>query len=438
MHIYFSGIGGTGIGPLALIAHQAGLTVSGSDKQDSAYIHYLKKQGLHNITIGQSYEQIAELHAMRPIDWFVYSSAVAKEQAGQPELRFCKEQGVRSSRRSEFLSEFIASRNLKLIAIAGTHGKTTTTAMAIWAFKELGIAASHSVGAKMSFAEMGTFNPHSDYFIYEADEYDRNFLYFSPHLSMITGIDWDHADIYPTRENYYAAFVQFLSQSNWNVVWKQDVARIAIQPAEHYTALDESDPQIQQLTLAGEVNRRDAWQVAQSMAHLFPDRPLKDIIAVLNRFPGVSRRFEQLAPNIYTDYAHTPPKIRGALQLAHEIAGNNVVVVYEGLHNTRQHFIKDELNGLFDGAKHIYIVPSYLAREDENLPLLTPVDLSKLLGNTVQDRVTPSTLDDALFQAINQHAKQGDLVLCITAGGGNSLDEWLRDQDFALGTSRRY
>ncbi len=80
MHIYFSGVGGAGIGPLALIAHQAGFQVSGSDKQQSSYIDYLKKQGITDVHVGQTYEQIAAVHQQQPIDWFVYTSALPVEQ----------------------------------------------------------------------------------------------------------------------------------------------------------------------------------------------------------------------------------------------------------------------------------------------------------------------------------------------------------------------
>ena len=129
---------------------------------------------------------------------------------------------------------------------------------------------------------------------------------------------------------------------------------------------------------------------------------------------------------MYSDYAHTPEKIRGALQLAHEVAGENVVVVYEGLHNTRQHFIKEDLAHLFDSAKHVYIVPSYLAREDESLELLTPEKLVNLFSNP--QGATPSELNDQLIEHIKVHQKSGDLILCLSAGGGGSLDEWLRKE----------
>lgn len=432
MHVYFSGIGGTGIGPLALIAHKAGFTVSGSDKQDSDYIHYLQKQGINDIHIGQSREAIAAVHAAHPIDWLVFSSAVPKEQPGHPELQFCKEQGIKATKRDEFLSDFITQKNLKLIAIAGTHGKTTTTAMAIWLCKQLGLPVSYSVGAKLSFGAMGEFNPASDYFIYEADEYDRNFLAFYPYLSIITGIDWDHPDIYPSRESYNQAFIDFINQSDRVVMWEDDDQKLSVRDLKPtrivLSKTDESS--LRHLTLPGKVNRENALEVAAALDVLVPGTSKDELMQQLNAFPGLSRRFEEIIPGLYTDYAHTPPKIQGALQLAHEKGGDNVVIIYEGLHNTRQHFIKHELHTLFDGVKKLYIVPSYLAREDPNLALLSPNDLKALLSPTAQSHAEPAELNHELKQTIQNHIAAGDTVLCITAGGGNSLDEWLR-REFA-------
>ena len=110
------------------------------------------------------------------------------------------------------------------------------------------------------------------------------------------------------------------------------------------------------------------------------------------------------------------------------MAAGRLVVVYEGLHNTRQHFIKEELRTLFTGVKQLYIVPSYLAREDPSLPLLSPDDLRGLMTSEIQAVTVPSALDDTLEAAIRTHLSGGDLVLCLTAGGGHSLDEWLRER----------
>ena len=142
MHIFFSAIGGTGIGPLALIAKQAGYTVSGSDKQDSLYIQYLRSQGLNDIHIGQTKSQIQKIHEKNPIDWYVYSSAVTMEQAKPEELSFVQSQKIQYSKRDGLLNQILLDKKLKLIAIAGTHGKSTTTAMVIWLFKELNIPLS--------------------------------------------------------------------------------------------------------------------------------------------------------------------------------------------------------------------------------------------------------------------------------------------------------
>jgi UDP-N-acetylmuramate--alanine ligase len=428
MHVYFSGIGGTAIGPLALIAHRAGFSVSGSDKQDSQYITYLKQQGIDDIHIGQAYEAIAAVHAAQPIDWFVYTSALPMEQPDAPELRFCADHHIRHSKRDTFLNHLLEAKKLSMIAIAGTHGKTTTTAMTIWLCKQIGIPVSYSVGAKMSFGDMGEYIDDAAYFVYEADEFDRNFLSYSPYLSLITGIDWDHPDIYPTQEAYDQAFRTFLEQSGWALLWKTDAARLGIQASDNYWVIDELDADIDGLlTLPGRVNRMDAWQVLIALQCL-TDKPFDELVEHMNRFPGVGRRFEQIQPRLYSDYAHTPPKIRGALQLGREVAGKKgkLIVVYEGLHNTRQHFIKDELRDLFADADALYIVPSYLAREDPSLEVWTPADIRHLMTRDIQERTIASQLDEALKTAVQKHLAQGDLVLALTAGGGGSLDEWLR------------
>lgn len=428
MHVYFAGIGGAGIGPLALVAKQAGYEVSGSDTNDSSYLKYLASQGITDIHVGQSAEKLAEVHARKPIDWFVYSSALPKTDPNHPELAYTTENGIRASKRDEFLNEILADKKLKLVAIAGTHGKTTTTAMVIWLFKQLGVPVSYSVGAKISFGEMGQYAPDSEYFVYEADEYDRNFLAFHPYISLISGIDWDHPDIYPSREEYFQAFKDFVSQSERVVMWRGDAGKLQLEPAKNRLVLNENDPMVNEnLTLAGKVNRQDAWLAAKSI-HEIVDKPTNTLVAILNKFPGLSRRWEQIAPAIYSDYAHTPGKIRGALQLAHEVAGDNVVVVYEGLHNLRQHFIKNELKNLFDGVKQLYIVPSYLAREDPNLPTLSPQELKDVLSDKAQTKASAAALDENLQAKIKQHVSQGDTVLCLSAGGAGSLDEWLRHQ----------
>jgi UDP-N-acetylmuramate--alanine ligase len=423
MHIYFSGIGGAGIGPLAQIASQAGYEVSGSDQQASSYIDYLKKHGLNSIQIGQSTEGIAAVHAKQPIDWFVYSSSIVEDH---PELVFCRENGIKTSKRDELLNEILRDKDLKLIAIAGTHGKTTTTAMVVWLFKELGLPVSYSVGAKLSFGDMGHYEPGSEYFIYEADEFDRNFLAFEPFISLITGVSWDHHEVFPTREDYQAAFREFIDQSAHTFIWEEDADYLGVQISDTLTRVDSGDPEIDMLTLKGKYNRLDAWLAAAAVMRL-TGAAGNELIAAINRFAGLSRRMEPIIPNLYSDYAHTPEKIRGAMSVAREMAnesGQKLVVVYEPLTNRRQHYMKDDYKDCFDGADQLYWIPSYLAREDPSQPVLSPSEMIEHLDNP--SIAEPIERDSDLKQVIQQHLDAGDMVVAMAGGGGNSLDDWLR------------
>lgn len=420
MHIFFSGIGGNGIGPLALVALDAGHNVSGSDRSYSTHIQDLESVGA-DIHIGQSKESITALHSKYPIDWFVYASAVAIENPNHPELVFAKANNIKTSKRDELLNFLIDKGGFKLIAVAGTHGKSTTTSMLLWLFYKLGVDISYSTGAEIEFGKMGKYVHGAKYFVYECDEYDRNFLRFKPHLSIISGIDWDHADIYPTRSNYYSAFREFINQSVSTLIWQNDAESIKLNRKQNIYTFKEID--FREFNLPGQVNKQDAFLAVQALLKLGISKK-QELTDIINTFPGVSRRFEMIAANIYSDYAHTPPKIRGALEVAEELAKSNVVVVYEGLHNTRQHFIKKQLENLFKPAKFIYVVPSYLAREDKTKALLTPKDLTAIIsknGNAIAAK-----LNKELKTKISAHVQEGDLVLCFSAGGVGSLDEWLR------------
>ncbi len=428
MHIYFSGIGGTGIGPLALVAHAAGYDVSGSDKQDSQYIAYLKKHGITNIHIGQDAASIADVHAKQPIDWFVYTSALTMENADAPELTFCKQQAIKVSKRDALLNQILQDKQLKLLAIAGTHGKSTTTAMLIWLLKSLDMPIGYNVGAKISFGDMGEFAPNSQYFVYECDEFDRNFLNFEPYISAISGVSWDHHEIFPTRDEYQQAFRDFINQSATTVLWQDDYDYLSLNDGVDSQLLVQNpdDQALQSLTLKGVYNRRDAW-LKLNFTQKICDQPIKVLIDNMNRFTGSNRRMEQLAPNVYSDYAHTPEKIRGAMSVALEMANDaqqSVVVLYEPLTNRRQHYMLDDYKDCFAGAKKVYWLPSYLAREDPHQAILSPAELISHLADP--SIAVPAQMDAQLLKAIEAHVADGDLVIAMAGGGGDSLDEWLR------------
>lgn len=413
MNIYFSGIGGVGIGPLAEIAHDAGYTVHGSDAQDSLVTQQLRTRGIA-VSLTQDGSFLQACHDMQPIDWFVYTAALP---ADHPELALARQLGIKTAKRDELLAHIIAEKNLKLIAIAGTHGKTTTTGMMVWTLQQLGVPVSYSVGSTLSFGPSGKFDPASEYFIYECDEFDRNFLHFSPYLSLITSVDYDHPDTYPTEADYTAAFRQFIDQSSTSIMWKEDGNTVAATAKDGWI-LD--DTEVRDMKLAGAHNRRNATLVLKAVEYL--GLPLDGAQSALESFPGTDRRFERLADNLYSDYGHHPVEIAATLQLARELS-DHIVLVYQPHQNVRQHEIKDQYIDQFELADDIYWLPTYLSREDPNLAILTPEELTRNITNKAAVHV--AEFDDELWDTIQRARSEGKLVLGMGAG---AIDGWLRIQ----------
>ncbi len=415
MNIYFSGLGGVGIGPLAEIARDAGHSVFGSDLAEGLTTEALQSRGI-SVHIGQDGSFLRDTHAQTPLDWFVYTAALP---ADHPELVAAKELGIRTGKRDEFLAYFLKEQNLKLIAISGTHGKTTTTGMAVWAFKQLGIPVSYSVGSTLSFGPSGAFDPASEYFVYECDEYDKNLLHFSPHLSLLTSIDYDHPDTYPTEEEYKATFRQYITQSEQTIAWQRDLSYIEQPATDTIWAL--GDDERIGIRLLGLHNRRNATLVYKALEYLnLADAQAS--MAALVRFPGTDRRFEKLGDNLYSDYGHHPEEIAATLQRARETS-ENIVLVYQPHQNWRQHFIRDQYTDQFELAEKVYWLPTYLTRENPDQAVLTPQELTENITN--KNAIEYAELNHELWDAIQAAREAGKLVLVMGAG---TIDGWVRER----------
>lgn len=411
MNIYFSGIGGVGLGPLAEIALDAGYTVTGSDQSESLMTHHLEDRGI-TISTDQSGKFLEEQHTKQPINWLVYTAALPDDH---PELTAARELSIKTSKRDELLLHIIKEKNLKLIAVAGTHGKTTTTGMIVWLARYFGIPVSYCVGTTLSWGPSGKYTPGSEYFVYECDEFDRNFLQFHPFVSIVTTVEHDHPDTYPTEADYMAAFRQFGEQSETLVTWSE--YKDVFAQKENSVFVDEINPM---LRLNGEHNRRNASLILTALEKF--GLAAKFAADGLNKFPGTSRRFEKLADNLYTDYGHTPSEISATLQMARELS-DNVVLVYEPHQNVRQHEIRDQYTDeVFKDASEVYWLPTYQSREDESLEVLTP---EQLTANLQTVKVHSANLDDELWDVIQKSQDEGKLVLCMGAG---SIDGWVRSQ----------
>lgn len=403
MNIYISGISGTGMGPLALMAKKAGFTVWGSDLVEGAIYDELMMADIE-VEIGSQDGEFLKSKLEEGVDWFVYTSALPDNHA---ELIMAKKSGVKCTKRDDFTAFLVEKLGLRMIAVAGTHGKTTTTAMIIWAALKLGLPTAYIVGTTLGFAVSGSYKFGDEYFVYEADEYDRNFLKYHPWMAVIPAVSYDHSDIYSTKEDYKGAFEQFKSQSE-KVVEK--------------SSFSESD-----FKLAGKVRREDAALAAEAILAMDTSITREKIVEILNEFPGVGRRFEKITEGIYTDYAHHPEEIKATMDIVKdekELHGyKGIVVVYQPHQNTRQYEVRDDYMDAFLGADKIYWLPTYLTREDSNLSVLAPDDLISGLSN--KDVAESAEVSDDLAEKLKQCVSDGCLVILMTAG---PADDWLREK----------
>lgn len=414
MHIYFSGIGGSGLNPLAHLSLDCGYTVSGSDTSESKNLQSIRER-TNSVSSTQDGTHIADVHSSKqPIDWLIYSSSLSEDH---PELKFARTNGIRTTKRQDLINHIAAEKNLKLIAIAGTHGKTTTTAMIAWALIQLKIPASFIIGSNIGFSNSGTYQEDSSFLIIEADEYDRTMLSYKPFLSAIVSLDYDHPDIYKTEDEYIEAFNQFASQSKHTITWGSVANLLHIQEPNQLTVLNEENMEPKS-NLAGLHNRRNAF-LAASVVKQINSASTSAILEAIDSFPGTERRFEEVAANIYSDYAHHPEEIAATIQRALEI-NENVVVVYQPHQNIRQHKLIGKYDDCFIGAQKVYWLPTYQTREDPNLKVLKPGDIMPQAEN-----IEVADLNEDLFEQITQAASKGSVVIAMGAG---DIDSWLRNQ----------
>ena len=405
------------MGPLALMAKDAGFEVFGSDLNKGAVYNELVKAKI-KVKIGEQDGEFLKKKLKKGVDWFVYTSALPEDH---PELLAAREAGVKCTKRDELTAFLVDALGLKMVAVAGTHGKTTTTAMIVWLAEAMGLPTSYVVGTTLGFAPSGAYRLGDQYFIYEADEYDRNFLKFHPWLAAITCISYDHPDIYKKPRDYRAAFLQFKAQSE------------AVLESENKM----SQQQAEKFKLAGAARREDARLAMGATLVICRDLiergemlglpNFEKMIDKLNEFPGVGRRFERISKGVYSDYAHHPEEIAATVEVAKEEAERTgrkgVVVLYQPHQNTRQHEVREGYKEAFRGADRVLWLPTYLVRENPDLEVLEPGELIEELEN--KEVAEAVELDKALEQRLRKYLKDNYLVILMTAG---PADEWLRDK----------
>ena len=293
--------------------------------------------------------------------------------------------------------------------------------MLVWLFTQFDIPESHSIGGGISFGPSGKLSGDGRCFIYEADEYDRNMLHFHPAIAVITSLGYDHPDIYATPEDYKEAFRQFVKQSKTVFLWLKDADYLGLEEDKKTNLADSLLSYEKAVKLPGEHNRRNALLACAVFKSRFPELKFENIVTAINLFPGAQRRIERLAERLYTNYAHHPTEIAATIQMATELA-KKVIVVYQPHQNIRQHTMANEYQDCFNGAKKVYWLPTYLSREDPQLPVLAPRQLiAKLTDPSIAEA---AKMDENLIRTIRYELDRGSLVLVLGAG---DVDHWLRE-----------
>jgi UDP-N-acetylmuramate--alanine ligase len=447
--VHFVGIAGAGMSALAELFARRGIVVDGCDTSAEGN-EDLERAGIP-VWRGHSPEHVEGKRAL------VVSSAIPRDH---PELARARAVGLRVVRRAEALGEATIGR--ELVAIAGTHGKTTTTAMTADALAEAGMSPTALTGGRVA-AWGGNLLPGGDeLYVVEADEYDRSFLALSPTVAAITNIEADHLDIYRDLDDIRQTFAEFAGRARTIVVCGDDAegARLRLPATAEIIRYGIDDPSARlradglsrvaggqrfdvvfdgdriagmALQVPGRHNVLNA--LAAVGCALAVGAPMDGVSRALGRFVGVGRRFERVGGaagiDIVDDYAHHPTEIAATVEAARSLAGDRrLVVAFQPHLYSRTHDFSAEFGAALARADVVYLTEIYAAREKpiEGVTSGLIADAIASAGSTVRWYGERAALVDALAK----DAREGDFIVFMGAGdiGGcaRSLLERLRSE----------
>ncbi len=341
---YFIGIGGIGISALAKWARARGLEVSGVNDEEGKTIDSLKEAGIE-IVFKKDYKVLPEA------DIYVYSDAWLNR--GPEILESAKATDKIVLSYAEALGVF--SKDYKTIAISGTHGKTTTTAMVADILIDAGLDPTVLVGSFVKKFGSNFRAGKSKYLVVEADEYNRHMLELHPYIGAITNMEADHLDCYKDLDDIKSAFGQFLSQSEHKI-----------------TDYEKYLEKVSKLSVPGEHNRQNAALAMAIALTLGIDENVAK--KSLENFQGTWRRLEKRGVTeagtiIYDDYAHHPTEVKAsieALRGLYPISSKKITIVFQPHLYSRTKALFDDFAKAFHGADKIVLLPIYFAREDQD------------------------------------------------------------------------
>jgi len=435
--VHFIGIGGAGMSGIARIMLARGISVSGSDRRDTPTLLALRALGAR-VEVGHAPDHLGDATTV------VASTAIRDDNA---ELRAARERGLRVLPRAVALAAVMAGR--RSVAVAGTHGKTSTTSMLTVAVQACGVDPSFAIGGDLNESGSNAHAGQGDVFLAEADESDRSFLLLAPFGAIVTNVEADHLDNYGDLKAVEAAFDQFLGTvpaEGFVVVCADDpgAARLRDVPTpgrlRTYGRSADADLRLTDLRVAPEgtsytasVDGRDLGRVAIQvpgehmalnsaaalLAGLELGLPVEGLIEGLARFGGVHRRFELKGTvggvRVYDDYAHHPTEVSAQLRAARSVArGGRLVVAFQPHLYSRTLEFAEGFGAALGLADEVVVMDIYGAREDP-----VPGVTGALVADAVPlppGRVVFEPSWSAAAPALAARARPGDLVMTMGAG----------------------
>jgi UDP-N-acetylmuramate--alanine ligase len=446
-HVHFVGIGGAGLSAIARVLMEQGAEVSGSDLALSPVAESLARDGVR-VFVGHRADNVTGA------DLIVVSSAVP---ASYVEVLAARTAGIPVLKRPEFLGRMMDGR--LGVAVAGTHGKTTTTAMIASILLEAGRDPTFIVGGVIAGLETNARAGEGPLFVIEADEYDRTFLSLKPTAAVVTNVEHDHPDCYPTFAEFRAAFEAFTAlvppEGLLAACWDDPVARElgarrrATGAAVTFFGLGQrAELRAEEVrpnfaggvdflaTRAGQVlglvrlRVPGAHNASNAMAAIavtdFLGVPFRVTRTALTEFRGVGRRFEVKGEAgdvvVVDDYAHHPTEIRATLEAARgRFPGHPLWAVWQPHTYSRTATLLADFAQAFDAADHVIVLPIYAARETDTLGVSSAGVVAAIQH---PDARCAASLDEAVVW-LGTEAQPGDVVLTLGAGDGHLVGEWL-------------
>ncbi len=408
--VFMSGIGGIGMSGLAQLLADRGETVVGSDREASPTTELLESKGI-KVIIGQKAENVPE-----DANAFVYTVAVHTDN---PERMRATELGIPQLSYFEMLGS--VSEQKRTIAVAGTHGKTTTTGMLAKILRDAGASPSAVVGSIVQDFGSNFLKGDSDIFVVEACEYQRHFLHISPEVLVITNIEFDHTDYYQDLADVQDAFRTLINKVPSHGFIITDVERPSINPlleGVSATIIDYAQEPEYSLRLPGEFNQMNARAASAAARVILPSITSGKIITSLEDFHGTWRRFEYKGKTargaeVYDDYAHHPTAIRETLRALREKTEGKVFVAFHPHLYSRTRDLLDGFSRAFGNADEVLVAPIFAARE---------VDDGSVSNEILAERIRAEggTARALSFEEIENvlatEPGEGDVIMTMGAG----------------------